>query len=48
VESDFELLVVVREPGQAAQALMATPDRKYVGSAIDALKGAMRERLWER
>ncbi|WP_353646235.1 RNA ligase family protein [Mesorhizobium sp. WSM2239] len=48
VESDFELLGVVREPGQAPQALMATPDRKYVGSAIVALKGAMRDRLWDR
>jgi hypothetical protein len=32
IKSDFELLGVVREPGQAAQALMATPDRKYGGS----------------
>jgi bifunctional non-homologous end joining protein LigD len=48
VKSDFELLGVVREPGQAAQALMATPDRKHVGGAIVALKGAMRDRLWER
>jgi bifunctional non-homologous end joining protein LigD len=48
VESDFELLGVVREPGQAAQALMATPDHKCVRSAILALKGTPRDRLWER
>jgi hypothetical protein len=34
VEPDFEVLGVVRVSGQAPQALMATPDRKYVGASL--------------
>jgi DNA ligase D-like protein (predicted ligase) len=49
-EADFELLGVLREPGNPPMALMATADaeRRYVGSAFIALNKAMRQRLWER
>lgn len=48
-ESDFEVIGVMRQPGEAPMALMASPgQRKYVGRAIVALKGEMRERLWKR
>jgi DNA ligase D-like protein (predicted ligase) len=49
-EADFELLGVLREPGEAPMALMATHDaeRRYVGSAIIALNREMRDRLWKR
>lgn len=49
-EADFELLGVLREPGNPPMALMATADkeRRYVGAAIIALNRAKRERLWER
>jgi hypothetical protein len=40
------LLGVLREPGEAPMALMATHDaeRRYVGSAIIALNREMRDR----
>jgi ATP-dependent DNA ligase len=47
-EADFELLGVLREPGEAPMALMATHDaeRRYVGSAIIALnRGDARQAL---
>ena len=46
-EAEFEIAGVLREPGQAPQALMAQ-QRKYVGSAIVALSDRMRERLYKR
>ncbi|MFU0504088.1 ATP-dependent DNA ligase [Pseudaminobacter sp. NGMCC 1.201702] len=49
-ESEYEVAGILREPGSAPLALMVTrdPERRYVGSAIVALKQDMRERLWRR
>ncbi len=49
-ESEFEVVGVLRKPGNPPMALMATREAKprYVGSAIIALNERMRERLWAR
>ena len=49
-EADFEVLGVLREPGTAPLALMASHDaeRRYVGTAIVAIRGNIRDWFWRR